>query len=189
MGFENEAWKYIDGYNKRYQISDHGRVWNTATQKMMKLQLKKSGYYSINLMRANKEIVTERVHRLVALYFCYKPEGCNVVNHIDSNKTNNYFKNLEWTTISGNTRHCFDNNREFRQQVLSNSKIGASKRAMTLKVETIEGEHIGIFTGIKEAAATLGINEKTIRNIKDNKFKTNRRGYIITVVSQGGDAA
>ena len=73
MDFENESWKEIEGYNGRYQVSDCGRIWNVATQQMMKPQLKKTGYYHVNLMKPNKKVVTERVHRLVALYFCPKP--------------------------------------------------------------------------------------------------------------------
>lgn len=188
MDFKNEVWMDIEGYDGRYQISNHGRVWNTATQSYMKPQLKKTGYYSVNLMRANKKIVTERVHRLVALYFCPKPEGCNVVNHLDCDKTNNYYRNLEWTTVSGNTKHCFENNEAFRQQVLNNSKLGAEKKMLILKVETQDGKCVGVFKGIHSAAEALGINEKTIRNIKDKKFKTNRYGYLITAVEKGGDA-
>lgn len=188
MDFEKEVWKDIEGYAGRYQISNHGRIWNVATQSMMKPQLKKTGYYSINLMRANKKIVTERVHRLVALYFCPKPEGCNVVNHLDGSKTNNYYKNLEWTTVSGNTKHCFDNNEQFRQQVLNNSKLGASKIILTLQVTDQQGNCIGIFKGYKEAAFALGIDEKTVRNIIAKRFPTNRRGLTITVLEKGGDA-
>ena len=89
MDYDKEEWKTIAGYGGRYEISNCGRIWNTVTQRYMKPQLKKHGYYNINLMKPNKKIVTERVHRLVAIYFCDKPEGCNVVNHIDSNKINN----------------------------------------------------------------------------------------------------
>ena len=188
MDFEKEVWKDIEGYDGRYQISNYGRVWNTVTQSYMKPQLKKTGYYNINLMRANKKIVTERIHRLVALYFCHKAEGCNVVNHLDSNKTNNYYKNLEWTTISGNTKHCYENNEQFRRQLHEISKIGAEKKVLILKVEDTNGKCIGIFRGIQSAAVALGINEKTVRNIKDGKFKSNRYGYLITAVEKGGDA-
>lgn len=188
MEFEKEVWKDIEGYAGRYQVSNYGRIWNVATQSMMKPQMKKTGYYSINLMRANKKIVTERVHRLVALYFCPKPEGCNVVNHLDCDKTNNYYKNLEWTTVSGNTKHCYENNEQFRQRLHDISKLGVEKTVLKLKVEDKDGRCIGIFTGIKEAATALGINEKTVRNIKDNKFKTNRNGYLITAIEKGGDA-
>ena len=94
MDFENESWKEIEGYGGRYQISNYGRVWNVVTQQYMKPQLKKTGYYSLNLMKPNKKIVSERLHRLVALYFCDKPEGCNIVNHLDSDKTNNRADNL-----------------------------------------------------------------------------------------------
>ena len=108
MDFENELWKEIEGYGGRYQVSNCGRIWNVATQSMMKPQMKKTGYYSINLMKPNKKIVTERVHRLVALYFCKKHEECNVVNHIDSDKTNNRASNLEWTTIRTNNQMAME---------------------------------------------------------------------------------
>lgn len=188
MDFENESWKDIKGYGGRYQISDKGRIWNVATQQIMKQQLKKTGYYSINLMNPNKKMVTERVHRLVALHFCEKPEGCNVVNHLDSNKINNCAENLEWTTVSGNTKHCFEHNEKFRKQVLENSIKGANKIVLTLEVKDKNGFFVGFFRGYHEAAAALGINEKTVRNITSGKFQTNRKGYTITAVAKGGDA-
>lgn len=188
MDFEKEVWKDIEGYNGRYQISNYGRVWNTATQSYMKPQMKKTGYYSINLMRANKKIVTERIHRLVALYFCQKTEGCNVVNHLDCDKTNNYYKNLEWTTVSGNTKHCYEHNELFRKQVNENSIKGAKKTILTLEVKDKDGFLVGTFRGYQGAAKALGLNEKTIRNITLGKFKSNRKGYTITAIAKGGDA-
>lgn len=188
MDFENELWKEIEGYGGRYQVSNCGRIWNVATQSMMKPQLKKTGYLCLNLMKPNKKLVSERVHRLVALYFCEKPDGCNVVNHINSNKTNNHAENLEWTTVSGNTKHCFENNPVFRKQVLANSIKAASKVVLTLEVRDKDDFLIGVFRGYKEAAEALGINEKTVRNIRFNQFPTNRHGFTVTAIEKGGDA-
>lgn len=187
MDFENETWKEIEGYGGRYQISNYGRLWNVATQSMMKPQLKKTGYLQVNLMKPNKKMVSERVHRLVALYFCKKPDGCNVVNHIDSNKTNNNAENLEWTTVSGNTKHCYEHNEKFRKQVNENAIKAAHKTILTLKVKDKDGFLIGIFKGYQNAAEALGVNEKTVRNIMLGKFKSNRKGYIITAIAKGGD--
>lgn len=188
MEFENESWKEIRGYEGRYQVSNCGRIWNTVTQSYMKPQLKKTGYFSINLMKPNKKIITERVHRLVALYFCDKPKGCNVVNHLDSDKTNNHANNLEWTTVSGNTKHCYEHNARFRQQVHDNSIKGANKTILTLEVRDKDGFLIGVFKGYQKAAESLGLNEKTVRNITLGKFKSNRKGYAITAIAKGGDA-
>ena len=185
MDFKNESWKEIEGYGGRYQISDCGRIWNVATQQIMKPQLKQTGYYQINLMKPNKKIVTERVHRLVALYFCEKAEGCNVVNHLDLDKTNNHAENLEWTTISGNTKHCYEHNEAFKKQVLDNSIKGANKKILTLEVRDMRGCLVGVYRGYQETAQILGINEKTVRNIALGKFKTNRKGYSITAVARG----
>lgn len=188
MDFENEVWKTINGYNERYQISNYGRVWNTVAQKLMKPQLKKNGYLQINLMKENKKLVSERVHRLVALYFCEKPEGYNIVNHKDSNKINNSAENLEWTTISGNTKHCYEHNEQFRKQVHDNSIKAASKTILTLEVKDKGGFLVGVYKGYQETAKVLGMNEKTVRNIALRKYKSNRKGYTITAIAKGGDA-
>lgn len=52
-----------------------------------------------------------RVHRLVAKYFVKnpKPDEFDIVNHIDGDKMNNHYKNLEWCNISINTQHAYDN--------------------------------------------------------------------------------
>lgn len=188
MDFVNESWKEIEGYAGRYQVSNYGRIWNTVTCKYMALTKKKTGYLNVCLVKPNKKQVTERVHRLVALAFCEKPNGCNVVNHIDSDKANNYYKNLEWTTISGNTKHCYENNESFRQQVNNNSKKGVERIILTLEVRDKDGFFIGKFKGYKQVSEILGINEKTVRNIVSKRFNSNRSGYEIKIVERGGDA-
>lgn len=39
--------------------------------------------------------------------FVEKKPNCNVVNHIDGNKLNNDYRNLEWVTSSENNAHAF----------------------------------------------------------------------------------
>lgn len=53
-----------------------------------------------------------RVHRLVATYYVENPnpELYNQVNHIDGDKFNNNYTNLEWCNCSMNTQHAYDNN-------------------------------------------------------------------------------
>ena len=103
-------------------------------------------------------------------------------------KTNNVASNLEWTTVSGNTKHAFEHNEIFRRQVLNNSIKAAKKTILPLEVKDRDGFLIGVFHGYQEAATALGINEKTVRNIRMGKFETNRNGYFITAVEKGGDA-
>jgi hypothetical protein len=64
-----------------------------------------NGYNVVHLSRGN---VSEwkSVHRLVAEAFVPKVPGCNIVNHLDNNPTNNCACNLEWTTYKGNMQHA-----------------------------------------------------------------------------------
>ena len=56
-----------------------------------------------------------RVSRLVAMYYVENPnpEEYDIVNHIDGNKMNNHYTNLEWCNISMNTQHAYDNDLVF----------------------------------------------------------------------------
>ena len=67
----------------------------------MKTQINNRGYISVCFNRT-----TYMVHRLVAEGFCLNPENKRFVNHLDGNKLNNHFSNLEWCTIAENNAHA-----------------------------------------------------------------------------------
>lgn len=99
--------KDIDGYEGRYAVTDDGRVWSYVSCKWLSSPLNDWGYPRLNL-RTNNHSTQFTVHRLVAMAFCKKNEGCNEVNHIDGDKTNNRSDNLEWVTSSQNSQHAWD---------------------------------------------------------------------------------
>lgn len=64
-----------------------------------------NGYKYIQVMR-NKKRHTLLIHRLVALVFIPNPDNLPDVNHIDGNKANNHWQNLEWISHAGNILHA-----------------------------------------------------------------------------------
>lgn len=112
--------KYIDckGYEGIYQISDLGNVKSLSRfinngnsgyyskEKLLKQTLnKKIGYYYISLC-INGKPIKFYIHQLVAISFLnHNLDGTNklVVDHIDSNKTNNKLTNLQ---VVSNRENC-----------------------------------------------------------------------------------
>lgn len=105
-----EERKIIEGYNDKYCITNTGKVFNLVTGNEMKTR-KIQGYLSVGLekpkINGKRHQVINKVHRLVATYFVPNPNNNPVVNHKDGNKLNNNFTNLEWVTISENTKHSY----------------------------------------------------------------------------------
>lgn len=99
-----EEWKDIIGYEGLYKISNKGRVWSCTYNRTLKPSTEKSGYKKIVLSKEGK-LKTYRIHRLVALAFLKPVKNKEIVNHIDENKSNNYFLNLEWCTYKENMNH------------------------------------------------------------------------------------
>ena len=103
----NEIWKELKE-NKNYFISNFGNFKNKYN-KILKLNINKRGYLYCNIS-TNGHVTKIKIHRLVALYFIKNIKNKDTVNHIDGNKLNNHFSNLEWLTRKENIQHAFKNN-------------------------------------------------------------------------------
>lgn len=113
--YEGEEWKIIvkEGVtNNKYEISNMGRCRERIKNFILKSTIR-DGYENISL-QVNKKNRQVRMHRLVAMAFVdnSNPKKYNIINHIDGNKLNNKFNNLEWCTQSMNVQHAYtlDNN-------------------------------------------------------------------------------
>ena len=85
--------KQIAGYDN-YYITEEGMVFNSKTQRYLKITKRPSGYCAVNLSK-NGAYKSHYLHRLLAEAFIPNPENKPDVNHIDENKSNNSLANLE----------------------------------------------------------------------------------------------
>lgn len=100
-------WIYLNNERTKYMIDQYGDILNINTNHPLKWKKDSKGYASVTL--SHKGIpYDKRVHVLVATYFVKNPnpEKFTIVNHLDGNKMNPVFSNLEWTDYSGNSLHA-----------------------------------------------------------------------------------
>ena len=114
-----EEWKDIQDpaiSSKNYQISNHGHIIAPPNHLNDNYHLigtiNRGGYngivlYSMNDV-SNKKRSVFLIHRLVCTHFSDLPYYHHplAVNHIDGNKCNNHWKNLEIVTKAQNNRHA-----------------------------------------------------------------------------------
>lgn len=104
---EDERWEIISHGNIKYnmyRISTYGRLSNNFTNKILKPHIDKDGYERIELVTydGGKKFY---IHRLVAFHYVDGYEEGLLVNHKDSIRNHNFYKNLEWVNPQGNTDH------------------------------------------------------------------------------------
>jgi len=112
-----EEWASVVGYEGIYEVSNLGNVkrldrtvmLNDGTLRFYKgkslSQSLSAGYPRVSILTKSK-----KVHRLVAESFIENDNNLDQVNHIDGNKLNNHFTNLEWCDCMYNIKHSYDNN-------------------------------------------------------------------------------
>ena len=115
----------INGFENKYKIREDGIVWNIKRNKELK-SWEQDGYRRVSLQnKANRIHIF--IHRLVALHFIGNPENDGlVINHIDSNRSNNHYTNLEWVTPQKNLGLMWTNRRIHNIQLECTNKVDSN---------------------------------------------------------------
>ena len=174
-----EIWKDIEGYDGKYQVSNLGRVrsvdhiglmggFNKDKTKLYHGRILKPcntrGYLAIGIKGKTFTIHRLVAHAFVSGYF----EGAEV-NHIDENKHNNVFTNLEWVTHEHNMKYG---------NCISKMKQSSQKsRGIKIEQYTNSGKFICEYPSIREAARKLKVSDTRIGYVLNNNGTV--RGYIL----------
>lgn len=131
---EQEIWRPVVGYEGLYEVSNMGRVkslyrsflrkdnWPmVVNERILKQQHNADGYLCVTLSKDCKGKKFS-VHVMVGEVWVEKPAVIDneklELNHIDGNKLNCLYSNLEWVSHHDNMEHAWKNN-----LCKSNSKI------------------------------------------------------------------
>ena len=160
-----ELWKTVPGYEGYFQVSTHGRVKSLdrvviyksgrkrhVKSKILKQQTDRAGYKFVELNKDGKGKIY-KVHRLVALAFLENPNNLPEVNHKDEDKSNNFFKNLEWITCKNNCNYGTRN-----KKISDTKRSKKHYKSKPVLMFTLDDVFIRRFKSIAEANEYLGKN-------------------------------
>lgn len=166
-------WREIKFTSGKYFISEYGDVESRFRQSKhkktyithrlnpcscKKKYLRASLWYRNNGASVNKR---EYIHRLVAIAFVPNINNKPHINHIDGNKLNNHYSNLEWCTPQENNEHGF--------------KIGLLKRGRTVKPYVSKRTEWGGYKPIIDLETGIFYKTEELANIIDVTIKHLRK--------------
>lgn len=113
-----------------------------------------------------------RVHILVAEAFLPNPNKYKIVMHKDNNKANPEVSNLEWGTVSKNTKDAY------KDGLAENDKSWNDSQSIHICSFNLQGKLLKKYGSVGEASRELGITKTTILNQCNHNVKTKPRcGY------------
>ena len=118
-----ETWKQIEGFTN-YEVSDHGRIRNKTTNKMLK-PYNSGGRMSVEL-RANGKGYGKRLHNLVANAFLPNPDQKELVYNVNFDNANCRVDNLFWISAQECNRLSLQQmeRKAMLQELKQNHKFG-----------------------------------------------------------------
>lgn len=173
-----EKWKPIKNYENYYEISNLGNV-KSLDRKIINnkgFSFKKgiflikrnhtSGYYQVCLCKKGIKKY-KYIHRLVAEHFLKNYDELLVINHLDGNKLNNIYTNIECCTQKENIEHAIfkglmnNSGENAYQSKLTNNKVLEIRKLFK------EGKTLNELLIYNVSKATLSriINNKIWKNI------------------------
>ncbi len=162
--------KDIPGYEGLYYATEDGRIYShtraiydrNGNFRYFKKGREVIGEVSVYgyrrvILSSNGIAKKHFVHRLISFTFLNPVKGKEIVNHKDGNKLNNRVDNLEWCTMSENTKHAFD----------MGLAVPSNKLINTLPIEEIVSKYRyrSSESGIIALAKEYGVSKSLIYNI------------------------
>jgi hypothetical protein len=165
---EDEIWKELTFTDKKYEVSNYGRVRSFCYDKSDGRIVKPGnikGFYNVSLRVEGKKR-SYLVHKLTAEYFIPRDnEEQSVVIHLDWNKQNNHTSNLQWVTREESYKRM--------HQLLQETRRKAGKMVTSSKLKATD---VGILKGMLEKgvkqsviAKLFCISEMQVTRIKRNE--------------------
>ena len=100
---------YIEEWEGLYSITKDGEVFSHLKNRFKSKTLNKyNGYEYVTLKKKGRKTETKSIHRLVALAYVENPNGKKEVDHIDCDKTNNNYSNLQWASRSEQVQYQYN---------------------------------------------------------------------------------
>lgn len=161
----------------RYEVYEDGRIWSYDRNKWLKPEIVK-GYHRVGLYNNEGEQKHYQVHRVVyeAVSGQPIPEGMQV-NHIDENKTNNHFANLNLMTPKENT------NWGTRTERAVKANTNHPNKSKQVAQYNLEGNLINVYPSINEIRRCYGYDLKSLWRSCNGKQKT-AYGYIWKYITE-----
>lgn len=147
--FTLPGYYYLPNLSNPVVISKLGQIVNLETGAEHHTRVDKKGYLTTALYNQDQgRYIQVKVHRLVARLFSPIPPRHSErayddlqVNHLDGDKLNNYYENLEWVTNVENMDHA--------------RKAGLFSNEITVLAKNIQTEEISRYVSISECARTF----------------------------------
>lgn len=174
---EGEEWDFVPDTQEMYSISNYGRfrrnpryfnlgdgIDRFLKACIRKLSKNRQGYWGCNYsINGKKKHV--RINKLVANAFVPNPNNYPISNHIDENKGNNHFTNLEFCSYSYNT--TYGKGYSNRCGNIRKTKL---KTRHLIKQYTLDGEFVNQYNGYKEVEKA-GYNGIAVLNCCEHRSK------------------
>lgn len=144
-----------------HKVTEFGDVF-TLDGRAVSLAKNNDGYLRAKLRLGVNKHTTITAHRLVAMAYCEGYAKDLTVNHIDGNKTNNHYTNLEWVSRKQNLEHA--------------SRTGLLRTSVTdadvLKIQAL------VLAGvrIKDIVGQVGVSRRHIYRLLNGE----RRPHLFT---------
>lgn len=162
----------------KYEVFEDGRIWSYKSNKWLKPTPNKKGYYYIYLSDNEGKIKNYRLHRVIFEGVTGQPipEGMDV-NHINEDKSDNRFENLNLMTRKENVNWATRNER------IGEANTNNPKRSKLVAQYDKKENLINIYPSLMEVHRQLGFNKGHISQCCNGKCKT-YKGFIWRYITE-----